>query len=101
MSKSSELLKEIRSELASIEHFGAELVPSEVEERAIASEIYYKDYFKRVLSENIQKQLVFIAKNANTLEELYFARGVMNAFYLMEEFFKREIDDAESKREKE
>ncbi len=86
-----ELLKDFRGELASI---SIESVPyTQDKDRATNSQIYYRDYFEKELDRLIKEQLLYIALNADSLEALYFARGTINGFYIIKEFFKREIDE--------
>jgi hypothetical protein len=98
MDKSAKLISELRKELCSItiEEIDAlkepQLTEAEYNGRANDCEIFYTKYVERVLKAFIQQQLESIGKDALNMEQVMFGRGTINGFYLLDEWFKNQIN---------
>jgi hypothetical protein len=92
--KSAELL---RHELASIDLsdilklLKERLSDEEAQEIAGTVEIFYRTIFEKRIKLLIQRQLEFIGTEAVNDSQLQFARGTVNGFFLIDEWFKEQV----------
>ena len=99
---SREELKITRHNLCSIDLSDIEenLTIEDETNRADAARKFYKEWFKRILSKLTQAQLEFTGKKAQLPIELTMARGTINGFVLLEEWFNEQIGISEGQKEK-
>jgi hypothetical protein len=95
-------LKLMRHILGSIDLYDVDetLNDAELLARAGDVEIFYKKYFDKQLKQMIQEQLEFIGKEVQP-EQLAFARGTINGFSLIREWFKDQLGLSLSRNDKE
>lgn len=108
MNKSADLLRE---QLASIKlsdliqyHSGdsvdgveEKLDAEEMRQREGAAMVFYELHFKDFLRYLIAKQSYFMARKAQSMEELCVGRGTINGFILIDEWFNEQIASVRAK----
>jgi len=97
--KSANLIQKLRKELGSltlqeIQEFESEvpqLSDEEWKQRANDAEIFYKNYFEKVIKAFKQLQLRKIGEEGINESQIQFSRGTLNGIYLIEQWFKEQV----------
>jgi len=101
LDKSAKLMRhELGSiDLSDIEELKAiKLLPKDRQARASDAEIFWKNHFQKVLKLFIQTQLEYMAKIS---VDAQFARGTINGFYLVKDWFEDRVEESLARFEKE
>lgn len=88
-------------DLSDIQELDAKvLTPEEYMQRAIDTELFWKNIFEPVIKLLIHRQLVFLAEEANTNDIQQFSRGTINGLGIVRDWFEEQVLVALSRFEK-
>ena len=76
-------------ELLEIEEL--ELNDEQYKDRAADSELFYRNHFKKILNALILEQLKYLGETAENDSMLLFARGHINAYNKIKQWFEQQI----------
>jgi len=90
---STKLLRRLLASLDidDLEKYSKELTLEEASQRAKDADVFYERHFKRMIVRWINAQLLQISNEVNNKEQLFFGRGTMNGFKLIEEWFREQV----------
>jgi hypothetical protein len=107
LEKSAQLIKTLRGELGSIslediaKKDEPQLTDIELNARAGDAEIFYKNYFKKVIDFMIYEQQILISDKVQDQYQLAMGRGTINGLYLIKEWFEEQVGLSMSRFQKE
>ena len=97
MQLSKEQLELFRHQLGSFDLSDVDLSEEEIDNCAAGAELFYRNYFKRILNKFYKEQLEFIGKKACDMEQLCYGRGTINGLLLIKEWFDSQVSSVRQK----
>jgi len=87
-----------REEIEKLE--AIEYTEEQLSDRAADVELFYKKWGEKILKILIFKQLQLIGTQSQSLEDLWFARGTINGFKIIQEWFNDKSQQSTSRLDK-